>query len=299
MHAKQFALLGLIVAINACSLNAATPANDQNEEASSPKKADSTDQSAGSGATATAIAKRSGTGTADVGAAPSGTAPSGTASAGRELYFGKWTYQPGSAFVLSCPGQPAQITDLSAAGENGEPGSFDLSENGDRIREVDGLGCELSFALEYGMIMTPEAETCSKFPDGRGGFTNITTDVTHKATADGRTMQVAAHGRVGADGACDLWVEGTAKKDGDLSAAAAPANMPPPMSFGGGSLTYAKSSARIVACSGQPASVTDLSGTPVAKEDLAGPSPIIAGRTTNDDGCDVFTAGVVEQAPAR
>ena len=123
-------------------------------------------------------------------------------------YDGTWAYRDGSAIDVTCFGQVILHQDLFHAGVDGEPGTFTLTTLKDgRIYELDGLGCQYHFDSTG---KTVGGESCNRFPDGKGGFTTVSVETSHKVTNDGFTMRVDASGAVGSDGACTYVVKGNA-----------------------------------------------------------------------------------------
>jgi hypothetical protein len=134
--------------------------------------------------------------------------------AGHPSLAGTWKYVEGSSMSVSCGGQVTATQDLAHAGLNGEPGMFTFVARDDgSVYEVDGLGCQFYFAVKGGVATAaPADQTCSRFPDGRGGITLLRSTSAVKALDPSGRLKVTATAKIGAEGECDLSVTGAATR---------------------------------------------------------------------------------------
>jgi hypothetical protein len=145
----------------------------------------------------------------------SGTSTDGTnkgAADDATEFVGMWTYQPGSVTTVTCPGQPANTTDLSKIPPNNQPVTFTLTETGSGgIHEDDGT-CQFDWQVD-GPAIHMAGESCSNYPDGRGGVTTtVATSATKSISEDGKMLTINIAGTRGPNGACTFTLTGTALK---------------------------------------------------------------------------------------
>jgi hypothetical protein len=129
----------------------------------------------------------------------------------RAKFEGTWVFQAGSTFSVACPGQPAQVLDLTNVPPSGTPAHFMLSAlAATKLHEIDGLGCNYDWAVAGAhATLDPPQQSCAQFPDGHGGMTTMTAQSGEKDSSDGKSMIV--HIDLVA-GPCSATVAGTAIK---------------------------------------------------------------------------------------
>jgi hypothetical protein len=127
-------------------------------------------------------------------------------------FIGKWTYQAGSAIVLQCPGAPAQTIDLSKVPPADQPGFFTFSAgSGEVLDEVDARGCHYTWDVSGDVATATPGQSCSTFPDGKGGSQLVHLQSGTKITWDGAVMVVGVQFTTATPG-CTATVYGTAVK---------------------------------------------------------------------------------------
>jgi hypothetical protein len=140
-----------------------------------------------------------------------GTPTASTDDAGK--FVGTWTYQPGSAIVIDCPGALEQTIDLSRTPPAGNPGYFVFSEtSSEALHEVDARGCNYDWSVSGGVATAAANQSCATFPDGHGGNLTVQMQSGTKSTSDGASMTVEVHFTTTAPATCDVEVSGVATK---------------------------------------------------------------------------------------
>ncbi len=131
---------------------------------------------------------------------------------GTSKFLGKWTYQPGSAILIDCPGSPSQSIDLSKVPPANQPGYFTFSEELEGVvHEVDARGCAYDWTVSGDAATARPSQSCTTFPDGRGGNQVVHLETGTKSTADGISMAIDVHFTTDTPG-CAVTVRGTARK---------------------------------------------------------------------------------------
>ncbi len=127
-------------------------------------------------------------------------------------FVGRWTYQPGSKSVTTCPGMMPLVVDLSNAPPQNKAASFMLTAEGkETVHEHDDLQCDYDWAVDAdGTATAAPNQTCDHIPDGRGGTSTIRLVSATKSTTDGRTLNIRIDGEINAT--CTLEITGTASK---------------------------------------------------------------------------------------
>jgi hypothetical protein len=127
-------------------------------------------------------------------------------------FIGTWTYQDGSAIVLQCPGAPAQTIDLSKVPPADKPGFFTFSAgSGEVIDEVDARGCQYTWDVSGDVATASPGQSCSNFPDGKGGSQLVYLQSGTKSTSYGALIVVDVQFTTATPG-CTATVVGTAVK---------------------------------------------------------------------------------------
>jgi hypothetical protein len=126
-------------------------------------------------------------------------------------FVGRWTYQSGSAIVADCPNPPQQTIDLSRLPPDNQPGYFTVTATAaDRLHEVDGRGCQYDWGVAGAVATAAAGQSCTTFPDGRGGNRVVHMASGTKTTTDGASMRVDVH--FTSDDGCAIHVQGQAMK---------------------------------------------------------------------------------------
>jgi hypothetical protein len=140
------------------------------------------------------------------------TSPSSTPDATAK-FAGTWTYQPGSAIVAQCAGAPDQAIDLSKVPGMNRPGFFMLAAAGNgMLHEVDARGCQYDWSVSDDVASAASGQSCSTFPDGRGGTRLVRMQSGTKTTHDGASLTVDVRFATDEPSNCSIHVQGTATK---------------------------------------------------------------------------------------
>jgi hypothetical protein len=122
-------------------------------------------------------------------------------------FTGRWTYQSGSAIVVDCPNAPQQRIDLSRVPPNNQPAYFTFTATAtDRLHEVDARGCQYDWVVAGDVANAASGQSCTTFPDGRGGNRVVHLASGTKTTTDGASMSVDVH--FTPDDGCAIRVQG-------------------------------------------------------------------------------------------
>jgi hypothetical protein len=146
-------------------------------------------------------------------AACGGPSPAATPDAPPSKFVGTWTYQPGSAIEAQCADASPQTIDLSDVPGTNKPGFFILTDSGEgALHEVDARGCQYDWSVSGDVASAAAGQSCSTFPDGRGGTRLVHMTQGTKSTSDGTSMTVDVQFTTDAPSSCAIRVRGNATK---------------------------------------------------------------------------------------